>query len=69
MAYPATQISITYSGGGPTVLTIPANASLSDFVRDIFSAGGFFTNQNAAASSPQTQTFIPSSQITAITAS
>jgi hypothetical protein len=68
MAYPATQISITYSGG-PTVLPIPANAALSDFVQDIFDAGGFWTVQNPAASKPSTQTFILWSAITGITAS
>jgi hypothetical protein len=68
MAYPPTQVSIAYSGG-PTVLTIPTSAALSDFVQDIFNAGGFWTVQNPAASRPSSQSFVPWSAITGITAS
>jgi hypothetical protein len=68
MAYPPTQISISYSGG-PTVLPIPTGSNYSDFVKDIFLAGGLWTVAPQNAPEFQTQTFVPWSAITSIVAS
>jgi len=68
MAYPPTQISVAYSGG-PTVLTIPTGSNATDFVRAIVHAGGFWTVPNPAANTPSSQTWIPYSEVTSITAS
>jgi hypothetical protein len=84
MAYPPTQLTVTYlsgytaGSGSPSAtatatLTIPRGypneAAFSDYVRDIQRAGGFWTPQNPVQNQGQSPTFIPWSQIVQLLAS
>ena len=66
MAYPPTQLTVTWSGGSDT-LTIPSGVSFNDYIQGIMRFGYFYP-QNAAANPPASLRFVPASQISEIDA-
>jgi hypothetical protein len=67
MAYPPTQVVISYGASSSATLNIPAGVSYSDFVQAIMLRGFWFPQPKDAPAS-QTQTFTPASEITSIVA-